>query len=83
MQGIVFHDFHAAFKEQYEKFFEIVDLFAERARALGAPALGSLQEFSTFTRLKEISNQKLTALDMIKAIIADHEAIIRTIRKRY
>ena len=80
VQGIVFHDFHAAFKEQYEKLFEIVDNIAERARALGAPALGTLQEFSTYTRLKEISNQKLSAIDMIKQLLADHEAVIRTIR---
>lgn len=80
VQGIVFHDFHQAFKEQYEKLFEIVDLVAERARALGAPALGSLHEFSAITRLKEISPEKLTALDMIKELLADHEAIIRTIR---
>lgn len=81
VQGIVFHDFHLAFKEQYEKLFDIVDLIAERARALGAPALGSLQEFTTFTRLKEITTEKLTALEMIKALLADHEAIIRTIRE--
>jgi starvation-inducible DNA-binding protein len=81
VQGIVFHDFHIAFKEQYEKLFEIVDLIAERARALGAPALGSLQEFTTYTRLKEITTEKLSALEMIKALLVDHEAIIRTIRE--
>jgi len=81
VQGIVFHDFHAAFKEQYEKLFDIVDSIAERARALGAPALGSLQEFTTFTRLKEITSEKLSALEMIKALLADHETIIRTIRE--
>lgn len=78
--GIVFHDFHAAFKEQYEKLFEIVDDIAERARALGAPALGSLQEFQTYTRLKEITTEKLSALDMAKQLLADHEAIIRSLR---
>ena len=80
VQGIVFHDFHEMFKAQYEKLFDIVDLVAERARALGAPALGSLQEFTTFTRLKEVTTQKLAALEMIKALLADHEEIIRTIR---
>lgn len=78
--GIVFHDFHAAFKEQYEKLFTIVDDIAERARALGAPALGSLQEFSTYARLKEITADKLSALEMVNQLLADHETIIRTIR---
>ena len=80
VKGIVFHDFHQAFKEQYEKLFDIVDLIAERARALGAPALGSLEEFSTHARLKEITAENLSALDMVKQLLADHEAIIRTIR---
>lgn len=81
VQGIVFHDFHAAFKEQYEKLFDFVDSIAERARALGAPALGSLQDFSTYTRLKEVNAKKLSALEMVKELLADHEAIIRTLRQ--
>lgn len=80
VQGIVFHDFHQAFKEQYEKLFDFVDSIAERARALGAPALGSLNDFSTYTRLKEVNSKKLSALEMIKELLADHEAIIRQLR---
>lgn len=80
VKGIVFHDFHAAFKEQYEKLFDIVDGVAERARALGQPSAGSLLEFSTMTRLKEINSSNLTAVQMVKNLLADHEAIIRTIR---
>lgn len=81
VQGIVFHDFHALFKEQYEKLFEFVDLIAERARALGAPALGSLKEFSTVTQLQEMDKAKLSPLEMINALLKDHATIIRTIRK--
>lgn len=80
VKGIVFHDFHKAFKEQYEALFDIVDAVAERARALGQPAAGSLKEFSTLTRLQEINGQKLTAVQMVKQLLADHEAIIKTIR---
>jgi starvation-inducible DNA-binding protein len=80
VQGIVFHDFHAMFKEQYEKLFEIIDLIAERARALGAPALGSLQEFKTLSRLKEITTNTLTPIQMVQELLADHELLIRTIR---
>lgn len=80
VQGIVFHDFHAMFKEQYEALFDIVDLVAERARALGAPALGSLQDFSANTRLKEINGQNLSPVQMVTNLLADHESIIRTVR---
>jgi starvation-inducible DNA-binding protein len=80
VKGITFHDFHKAFKEQYEALFDIVDAVAERARALGQPAAGSLQEFGTLTRLQEIDGQKLTAVQMVKQLLADHEAIIKTLR---
>ena len=80
VKGITFHDFHKAFKEQYEALFDMVDAIAERARALGQPAAGSLQEFGTLTRIKEIDGQKLTAVQMVKQLLADHEAIIKTLR---
>lgn len=80
VKGITFHDFHKAFKEQYETLFDIVDAVAERARALGQPAAGSLQEFGMLTRLKEIDDQKLTAVQMVKQLLADHEMIIKALR---
>lgn len=80
VQGIVFHDFHKLFQEQYEKVFEFIDSIAERARAVGALAVGSLQEFSAFTRLQEIAMEQLAAKDMIKHLLTDHESIIRTLR---
>ena len=80
VKGIVFHDFHKAFKEQYEALFDIVDNIAERSRALGHAALGSLTDFSTYTRLKEINGKNLSAVQMVKNLLADHEAIIKTIR---
>jgi starvation-inducible DNA-binding protein len=81
IQGMVFHDFHGLFKEQYEKLFDFVDSIAERARALGAPALGSLHDFLTYTRLKEINGSTLTAAQMISNLLIDHETIIRSIRE--
>lgn len=80
VQGIVFHDFHALFKEEYEMLFEIVDKVAERARALGAPTLGSLHDFSAYTRLKEVNGTNLNPREMITNLLADHEMIIRTLR---
>ncbi len=60
--------------------FDIVDKIAERARALGEPAAGSLQEFSALARLQEPNNQKLSALEMVKQLLADHETVIKIIR---
>ena len=81
MQGIGFHDFHALFKEQYEALFDIVDEVAERARAMGEPALGTMAEFLKHARLKEEPGKIPDALGMIKQLLADHETIIRQIRK--
>lgn len=81
VQGIVFHDFHLAFKEQYEKLFEIVDLIAERIRALGHSSAGSLQEFKSLAQLKESNTQNLTPVQIVKQLLAGHEEIIRSIRQ--
>jgi starvation-inducible DNA-binding protein len=81
VQGIVFHDFHALFKELYESQLDICDEVAERARALGVVAFGTMIEFAKHTRLKEHPGKNPTALDMIKELLEDYEAIIRQIRK--
>ena len=80
VQGQNFTELHKLFKKQYKKVFKMIDAIAERARALGAPALGSLKEFSTYSRLKEITTDKLSAQEMLKQLLADHETIIRTLR---
>lgn len=79
--GIVFHDFHALFKEQYEQMLDISDDVAERARALGHDSYGTMAEFLKHTRLKEEPGKIPDALGMIKILLADHEAVIRQIRK--
>lgn len=81
VHGIVFHDFHALFKEQYEALLDIADDIAERARALGEPAFGSMVEFSKHARLKEEPGKIPDALGMIKQLLADHETIIRQMRE--
>ena len=81
VQGIVFHDFHALFKEQYEALFDIADDIAERARTLGEPAFGTMAEFIKHSRLKEEPGKNPDAVGMIKNLLTDHETIIRQMRK--
>ena len=81
VHGIVFHDFHAMFLQQYEALLEIADAIAERARALGEPAYGSMAEFLKHARLKEEPGKIPDAPGMIKQLLDDHETIIRQIRK--
>lgn len=79
--GIVFHDFHALFKEQYEALLDIADEIAERIRALGEPTQATMQEFLKLTRLKEEPGKIFDALGMIKHLLEGHEAITRQMRE--
>ena len=79
--GMVFHDYHLMFKEQYELMLDVSDDFAERVRALGHDSFGTMAEFLKHTRLKEEPGKVPDALGMIKILLADHEAVIRQIRK--
>ncbi len=81
VHGMVFHDFHKLFLEQYEALLEIADELAERSRALGEPTFGSMTEFLKHTRLKEEPGKIPDAHGMIKQLLADHETIIRQMRE--
>ena len=50
--GLQFNDLHKFFEAQYEALDDIIDEVAERARALGARAFGTLEEFRENTRLE-------------------------------
>ena len=78
--GPQFHDLHAFFEKQYEELNEIVDEVAERARQLGAPALGTLREFVDTARLSEHPGGCPEAMMMIANLLEDHAAVIRTLR---
>ena len=78
--GPQFNDLHKFFESQYDALNEVVDDVAERARTLGGPAIGTLAEFVKLARLKEHPGQYPEAKQMIANLVADHEAIVRTLR---
>ena len=51
--GPHFSDLHKFFESQYEELDAIVDEVAERARAVGGHAIGTLEEFARHARVKE------------------------------
>jgi len=73
--GPQFHDLHKFFETQYDELNEIVDEVAERSRAIGGQALGTMAEFLKHTRLKEETGHYPDARDMIANLLADHEAL--------
>jgi len=79
--GPQFHELHKFFETQYNELNEIVDAVAERSRSLGGKALGTMGEFLKHTRLTEQPGHYPEAPDMIAELLADHEAVIRQLRR--
>lgn len=78
--GADFHAMHGFFEEQYDQIDESIDEIAERIRALGHDAPGSLAEFIKLARLKEIPGASHKSGKFAEALLADHETIIRQLR---
>jgi starvation-inducible DNA-binding protein len=78
--GPQFNDLHKFFEVQYEELEDIVDDVAERARALGGKAIGTLAEFMKHARLQETPGEYPQACDMLAHLLADHEATVRQLR---
>lgn len=77
--GPMFQTLHLMFEQHYNELWTAVDLIAERIRALDEFAPGSYSEFSALSSIKE-EKSNLKAEDMIRALVAGHEAVIRTAR---
>jgi starvation-inducible DNA-binding protein len=78
--GLQFNDLHKFFEAQYNELNIVVDDVAERVRALGGNATGTLAEFLEHTRLPEHPGQYPAAPAMLTNLLADHETVIRQLR---
>jgi starvation-inducible DNA-binding protein len=78
--GPWFGQLHGLFNNQYEDLSNHIDSIAERVRALGAKAYGTLTEFSQQSNLKEEQGVNPEALVMIKNLLSDHEVVIRSLQ---
>ncbi len=81
VEGPLFHDLHKFFESQYEELDGSIDEVAERLRALGHYAPGSLAEFLKEARLKEDGGGSVAAEAMVVNLLGDHEAVIRGLRE--
>jgi starvation-inducible DNA-binding protein len=81
VEGPQFNDLHKFFEGQYEALNEVIDDVAERARALGGHAIGTLVEFTRLARLKEQPGRHPSARQMLQDLLGDHEAVIQTLRR--
>ena len=82
IQGDNFMELHKLFENHYEQVQEAIDEIAERVSQLGGMAIGTTIEFAKGSSLKEAPGKNPeNNLDMIKELLADHETIIRNLRK--
>lgn len=78
--GPMFNTLHTMFMAQYTELWNAVDPIAERVRALGYPAIGSFAEFSKISTLPDAPAKPPKATEMIRTLVAGHEAVARTAR---
>ena len=77
--GPMFNTLHLMFETQYTELALAVDLVAERIRSLGVYAPGTYAQFSKLTSIDETVDVP-KANDMIRELVAGHEAVCRTAR---
>ena len=78
--GPDFHAQHLFFETIYDALAETIDEIAERVRAIGHYAVGSLKEFLELTQLLEEKPAKNDSQSYIKALLNDFESVIISIR---
>jgi starvation-inducible DNA-binding protein len=78
--GPFFGPLHKLFNDQFDALAENVDAVAERIRALGFKAIGTLAEFKQNTALAENPGVNPDANSMIGLLLEGHEAIIKSVR---
>ncbi len=79
--GPEFHDYHILFQDLYEKGLKFVDAIAERVRAVGGVALGTMTEFLQHSYIKEDMGPIPAPKDMVYNLLVNQEVLIRHIRQ--
>ena len=75
-----FPDLHALFGTQYAQLDVLIDRVAERVRALGGNAFGTMTEFLRCTRLQERPGVHPSEMTMDEDLYDDHQILLRSLR---
>jgi starvation-inducible DNA-binding protein len=79
--GPQFDSLHEMLGEFYQKLAPLADEVAERVRMMGGRAIGTMAEFTEHMRLAEQPGDAPDARQMVANLLADHEQLIRDLRK--
>ncbi len=81
VEGPDFHAQHLFFEGLYDELAELIDEVAERVRAIGHYAVGSMKEFLELTQLTEMKYKKNDSQGYIKELLSDFESLIISLRE--
>lgn len=81
ISGPSFMELHKLLEAQYAELETIIDLVAERIGKLGGKTIGTMNEFSSLSRIKEHPDQYPVQKTMLKELLSDHETLITALRK--
>lgn len=76
-----FDPLHKMFEAQYEALAEAIDQTAERIRMLDQVSPAAMGELLAAARLTEVKGRLVTGQQALTMLLADHEAVIRTLRE--
>lgn len=79
--GESFMELHKLFEAQYTQLEESIDEIAERIGKLGHKTIGTMQEFSKLSSVKESPGRYPSSKDMLAELLKDHETVIILLRK--
>jgi starvation-inducible DNA-binding protein len=79
--GESFMELHKLFEAQYTQLEASIDEVAERIGKLGEKTIGTMQEFSKFSCLKENPGKYVSSKEIIRELLNDHETVIIKLRK--
>lgn len=82
VEGPDFHAQHLFFEELYGELEETIDEIAERIRAIGHYAVGTMKEFLELSQLDEMRYTKNDSQGFIKELLGDYESIITFVREQ-
>jgi len=81
VSGESFMELHKLFEAQYSQLEESIDEIAERIGKLGHKTIGTMQEFSKLSSLKESPGKYGSSKELISELLKDHETVISQLRK--
>ena len=78
--GESFMELHKLFEGQYKLLEVAIDEIAERIGKLGEKTIGTMNEFSKLSLIKEHPGKYISSKDIIKELVKDHELMIVELR---